>query len=224
MILFFGLHTKLYKFISPKAWYNTIWNLITSKSVSVAAFQYTVCPLLSMTAWMRRGMLDTRDLLYSWVISGTQTSLIACIGFSALDSCSYATLSFMIVHRFSIGLRSGLFPGHSSREILFFFMTSVATFDSCHGTPSCMKIVQQWMCMCSFSFSLSNSTYLGPFIVVLGGMKYRPAVPWHKMAPQIIWLDRCLIVATTYFFAEMSWNSAGNYNKNLQHAILKITL
>ena len=31
--------------------------------------------------------------------------------------------------------------------------------------------------MCSFSLSLSNPTYLGPFVVMLGGIKYRPAAP-----------------------------------------------
>ena len=46
--------------------------------------------------------------------------------------------------------------------------------------------------MPSFSFSLSKSTFLGPFIVVLGGLKYRFA------ASQIVWV----IVATTYFFSE----------------------
>ena len=40
-----------------------------SKSVSVTIFQYLVCPpLLSMIAWIRYGMLDTRDSQYSCVI------------------------------------------------------------------------------------------------------------------------------------------------------------
>ena len=38
--------------------------------------------------------------------------------FSALGSCLYATLSFIIALMFLIGLRYGLFPGHSSTEIL----------------------------------------------------------------------------------------------------------
>ena len=72
---------------------------------------------------------------------------------------------FIIVHSFSIGLRSGLFPGHSRTEILILFMNSVASFCWCQGAPSCTKIVQPWTCMCSLRFSLSNSTCLGPFIV-----------------------------------------------------------
>ena len=74
-LISFFLHAKLYKFISLKAKYNTIGNLVTSKSVSVTPFQYLVCPLFSMTAWIRRGMLDTRDSQYSFEISVTQTSL-----------------------------------------------------------------------------------------------------------------------------------------------------
>ena len=59
-------------------------------------------------------------------------------------------------------------------------MTSVATFDWWRAPP-CMEIVQSWTC--NFSFSLSNSTYLGPFTVVLDRMKYRPAASRHDMAP-----------------------------------------
>ena len=56
--------------------------------------------------------------------------------------------------------------------------------------------------MCSFSFSLSNSTYLGPFIVVLGGMKYRPAAPRHDMAVHIIGLGGWFTAATTYLLSK----------------------
>ena len=58
-------------------------------------FQYLVCPpLLSMTAWMRRIILYTRDSQYSWVILVTQTSLIACLKFSALVVCYLVLLLF----------------------------------------------------------------------------------------------------------------------------------
>ena len=123
----------------------------------------------------------------------SQTSFIACLRFSTPDGCLYATLSFIIVHRFLFGLRYGVFSGHSRTE-------SVTTFHWWEGVPSSNKIVQPWTCICSFRFSLSNSTYLGPFIVVLGKMKYRPAAPCHDMAPQIIWLSGCFNVATTNFW------------------------
>ena len=47
-------------------------------------------------------------------------------------------------------------------------------------------------------FSMSDFTYFGPLIVVLGGMKYRPAAPRHDKANQIIWLSRRAIVGTAY--------------------------
>ena len=43
--------------------------------------------------------------------------------------------------------------------------------------------------------------YLAPTIVMLGGTEYRPAVPRHDMATQIIWLDGCFTVATTYYLS-----------------------
>ena len=85
-------------------------------------------------------MLDTRDSQYTWVISVTQTSLIAGFRLSALVVCMYTTLSFVTVHTVSIGLGCGQFPGHSS------------------GTQWLpLKSVTSCMCMCSFGFSLSNS-------------------------------------------------------------------
>ena len=58
------------------------------------------------------------------------------------------------------------------------------------------------MCLCSFSFSLNNFTYLCPIRVVLGGMKCRPAVPRRGMAPQITWLGWRFILATTYVLSK----------------------
>jgi len=43
-----------------------------------------------------------------------------------------------------------------------------------------MKIVQLWTCVYNFSFSFS----LGPLLVVLGGLKYRPAALQHDTISQ----------------------------------------
>ena len=137
----------------------------------------------------------TRDLQYSCVVSLTKTSLITCLRFSAFDGCLYVILSFAIFHRFSIGLRYGVFTGHSSADISFFFRNSVATYDRCKGAPSCMTMVERLAYTSSFYFSMSKNTYLGPFIVVLGGRKYRPLAPRHDMAPQIVWFGECFIMA-----------------------------
>ena len=54
-----------------------------------------------------------------------------------------------------------------------------------------------------FIFSLSNATYLSPFIMVLGKMKCNPVAPRHDKEPQIIWLGGCFIVTITYFLVKM---------------------
>ena len=76
---------------------------MTSKRVSVTTFQYLVSPpLLSVTAWMRCGVLDTRVSLYSWLISLTQTFLIVCLMFSALDGCLYSTLIYFLYNSLQV--------------------------------------------------------------------------------------------------------------------------
>ena len=55
--------------------------------------------------------------------------------------------------------------------------------------------------MYSFSFSMSNSTCLGPFMVVFCGMKYTLTASQYANAPQITWFDGRFIVAT-YFLSK----------------------
>ena len=43
---------------------------------------------------------------------------------------------------------------------------------------------------------------MGPFIVVLGGMNYRPAASRNDITPQIIRLGGCFTVATTHFLSK----------------------
>ena len=140
---------------------------MTSKSV--ATFQYLVYPpLLSMTTWISEIRSTSRWFQWSklpWLLA---------------SGCLYAILSFIIVHRFSTVLRSGLFSGYSGVDVLFIFRNSVAIFDRWQGAPSWMETVQPWTCMCSFY--LSNSTYLGHFKVVLGGIntdQQRHGTKWH---------------------------------------------
>ena len=67
---------------------------MTSESIC-HHFWVFACPLLlSVTAWIRCVVMDTRDLRYSWW--PTPTSVIAGLRFSALNGCWYDTLSFII--------------------------------------------------------------------------------------------------------------------------------
>ena len=72
----------------------------------------------------------------------------------------------VILHNSPNGLRSGLFPGHSNTDNLFFFTNAVAPFDRWQWAPSCIQLEQPWTCMCRFI--LSRCTYRGPLLVVLG--------------------------------------------------------
>ena len=60
--------------------------------------------------WKRTDMVDTRYSQYFWLILVT---LITCLRLSELHGCLYVT-----VYMFSIVLRSGLFPGHSSTDTM----------------------------------------------------------------------------------------------------------
>ena len=112
--------------------------------------QYFVCPpLFWMTAARRRGMLLTRLAQYSFDISFTRTSFMTRQRSGRLEGCFSATLSFITVHKFSIGLRSGLFQGQSKTFTFFFFRKFVTNFDLWHGVPTCKNIVHLWTCMCS---------------------------------------------------------------------------
>ena len=66
-----------------------------------------------MTACNRRGILYMRDSQYSPKISVIHTSLITLTNSEEDPGCFYDTKSFILVHKFSIGFKSGLFPGQS---------------------------------------------------------------------------------------------------------------
>ena len=99
------------------------------------------CMFISPKAY-HNAILNMLTYIFRYLV--TQTSLIACLRFSALDNCLYATLSFVKVYRFSNGLRSGLFLDHSFTISCFFFWNSVAAFDWRQRAQSWTKIVQLW--------------------------------------------------------------------------------
>ena len=67
--------------------------------------------------------------------------------------------------------RSGLFPGHSNNLIFFVLRKSVTIFALWHGAPSCINISQLCTVMCNSNFSLINSRYFLPIMVVPGSRK-----------------------------------------------------
>jgi len=106
-----------------------------------------------------------------WSDVSNQTSLIAVWSASRLEGCFSETFLFVKFHKFSIGFKSWLFPGHCNLWIGFCSTKFFTTLFWWHGAPSCMKISQLWTLMWSSSLLFNKLTYLSPFIVVLGGKK-----------------------------------------------------
>jgi len=125
--------------------------------------QYFVCPpLASNVALIRLSLLSMRFRHSSVGMSRTQDDLMVLISDGILFGCFSATLFFSSVQKFSTGLRSGLFPGHSNNLIFFVLRKSVTIFARRHGAPSCIKISQLCIAMCNSNFSFINSRYFLP--------------------------------------------------------------
>jgi len=139
-------------------------------------------------------MLSLRLRHSSVGMSRTQDDLMVLISDGRLVGCFSATLFFSSVQKFSIGLRSGLFPGHSNNLIFFVLRKSVTIFARWHGAPSCVNISQLCTAICNSNFSFINSRNFLPFMVVPGSRKNRPAVPLVEIAPQTITLGWCFMV------------------------------
>ena len=139
------------------------------------------------------------DMQYSLEIFFTHTSLMVSVNALLLEGCFSATKSFILDHKFSIGFKSGLLPGQSKVTTLFSPRNFFTILERWHGAPSCIKIEVLWTDICNKSLVLSKSTYLDPFMVVPGVKKYNPAVPFLVMAPHIMWLGGCFMVAEVYF-------------------------
>ena len=171
--------------------FETQWHLKASVSL---LFQYLVCPpFLLMTAWMRIFLGDFSKPNFLDVLPQ---------GLSAWW--------LLVCH---------LILNNSPQVLDWIEIWTVPAWRSCFSSVTqwlpligdmehhlAWKTMQPWICKCSFSFSLSYSMYLSPFIVVFDVMKYRPAAPQHNMASQIIWLSRCFIGATTYFLSKRVLN------------------
>jgi len=114
----------------------------------------------------------------SWEISSTHTSLITFARSLALDGCFSATLVFILVHRFWIGLRSGLLSGQSRALIRFLARKVLATFDRWQGAPSCMKIL---VLHCHLNFFLLFCQQFNVTRAVHGCSRWQKGDPSYTM-------------------------------------------
>ena len=173
------------------------YDIILSTYLKKSVFVWS--PLHFVTLLILFGMLKISFLQYSTSKFFTQTSFMACCSTKKLKGCYSATFLFVVDNQFSIGLRSGLFPGHSSMLILCWSRKLCTILDRWHEAPSCINTEQWWTAMCNCNFSRRRFTYREPFIVTSAGKKYSAAVPLTDIAPQIIWQVGCFTVGIVYF-------------------------
>jgi len=93
---------------------------------------------------------------------------MASINLIMVVQSSFCQWYFTINHTFSIGLRSGEFPGHSKTFTFCFMKNSFTFFDSRHGARSCWNIPppsRKVTLMCVMIFLWITSMYLPEFII-----------------------------------------------------------
>ena len=158
------------------------------------------CPLLSRTALILVDNELTNDSQYCTVISVVQTRLMASTSDAADVGRSWATFCFMLVHRFSMGLRSGLDPGHGPRTSIPWSAIHLETLAvRWQGAPSCWKIVHSWISMWGWRLSCSTDRYTLPLMVVFLGMNQIAPLPDDEKQAQTMVVGACFTVGTTYF-------------------------
>ena len=101
----------------------------------------------------------------SGVISVHQTRFSQYTRSCILDGERSAIFLFKIVHKFSIGLRSGEFPGHVNNVTLCWLNQVLTVFDVWAGAESCWKIVQFVRVMLIRSLSSRIALYFSPLTV-----------------------------------------------------------
>jgi len=93
-----------------------------------------------MTASDLLGILSTSFYKSSEVMMWNHELITTSISCCLFDGRFAATARFSRDHRFSMGFRSGLFPGHSSTWMLFSLNHDMHFFAVWHGAPSCWNV------------------------------------------------------------------------------------
>ena len=141
-----------------------------------------------MTALHLRGNARMSDWMYSLLSSWYKTRIIDFRSFASDVGLCYINSTPILFQRFSIGFRSGLFPGKG--KLL---------------TPWWQWRTKNWRFEEWFSNTLKNNTIkCKKFTTIVSGRKNgaRPFVrrkqlnstPWSEIHPQTIWNRRCMIV------------------------------
>ena len=165
-----------------------------------AKSQYLQCwPFFFRTSAIRLGMLSINFWANSWLIA-THSFIITSWSLSELVGFCLSTRLLRIDHKFSMGLRSGEFPGHGPKMSTFWSPSHlVITFALWHGAPSCWKmhcsspnccwIVGRSCCWRVFWY---HSLFMAVF---LGKIVSEPPLPWMRSNPTHEWSQDALLLA-----------------------------
>ena len=110
-----------------------------------------------MTALHLLGMLSTNFSKSELVITWNQECMIASMSSFRFPGLFAATWRLSLAHKFSMGLRSGLFPGQFITLMLLLVNQSTHFLAVWQGAPSCWNI-KSWPCP---KISLAEGSILG---------------------------------------------------------------
>ena len=151
------------------------------------------------------------------------TASISCCLF---EGCFAAAARFSRDHRFSMWLRSGLFPGHSSTLMLFSLNQDWHFFAVWHGAPSCWKI-SGWLAPKMSRADASNLdwmtslTYFSAFTIPFSTCRH-PTPSWD-MHPHTIMLRGCFMVAVVHSGMQSSGRRQMNRTLSLQKIDMRVS-
>lgn len=192
---YYGILKYNYKhFISVKGFY---WQLheVDAKS------QYLQCwPFFFKTSAIRPGMLSINFWATSWLMAAHSCiinawSLLEFVGFCL------STRLLRIDHKFSMGLRSGEFPGHGPKISMFCSPSHlVITFALWQGAPSCWKrhcSSPNCSWMVGRSCSRRMCWYHSLFMAVFLGKIVSEPTPLAEKQPHTWMVSGCFTVGMT---------------------------
>ena len=162
------------------------------------ASQYLQCwPFFFRTSAILPGMLSINFWTKSWLIAVHSCTINACILSEFVGFC-LSTRLLMIDHKFSMGLRSGEFPGHGPKISMFCSLSHlVITFALWQGAPSCWKR-HCWSPNCSWTVGRSCSRrtfwYHSLFMAVFLGKTVREPIPLAEKQPHTWMVSGCFTV------------------------------
>ncbi len=150
----------------------------------ISSQYFVIYPLLAMTEVKRFLLVFTR---FSHTVAGILAHSSMQISSRAVMfwGCRWATQTFNSLHRFSMGLRSGDWLGHSRTLKCFLRSHSFVARAVCLGSLSCWKTQPRFIFNALADgkrFSLKISRYMAPFILSFTQIS-RPG-PFAKKQPQ----------------------------------------